>query len=74
MDIKSTDLTRLVGLAARNRKPGAAEPVLLTGAATDPETGLIVSLASSAKYDDKGNYSNIKMKYWRQLPYGDSQS
>src|SRR5690606_39506325 len=56
------------------RKPGAAGPVLLTGAATDPQTGLIVSLASSTKFDQRGNLTDIKIKYWRQLPYGESRN
>ncbi|MCB9991805.1 MAG: hypothetical protein H6867_10645 [Rhodospirillales bacterium] len=64
----------MTGLASRHEKPDAAEPVLLTGAATDPQTGLIVSLASSSKFNENGQLDDLKIKYWRQLPYGESRN
>lgn len=74
MKLKGADLLRLVGLASRHENLDKSAPVLLTGAATDPQTGLIVSLASSTKFDDSGNPNEIKIKYWRQLPYGESRN
>lgn len=74
MKFKSADFLRLIGLASRQTALDTKKPVLLTGAATDPQTGLIVSLASSTKFDAKGNFSDIKVKYWRQLPYGESRN
>lgn len=73
MKIKSADLLRLAGLAARTESPaGKKDPLLLTGASTDPETGLIASLASHTEFNKSGDPSDIKIKYWRQIPNGES--
>ena len=73
MKIEQAQFLKQVGLATRTGR-APVKPVLLTGAATDPETGLIVSLASAASFAKSGVLQEIKLKYWRQLPYGQSSN
>ncbi len=75
MKINNGELLRLTGLATRDGLGAdrSGRDVLLTGASADPDTGMIVSLASSSKFDADNNLTDIKLKYWRQLPYGESR-
>lgn len=64
------DTLRRLGLSGGSRKGNA--PVLLTGAATDPKTGLIAALSSETTFDKNKNPSVVSIDYWRHLPYGES--
>src|SRR6478735_9264311 len=64
------DTLRRLGLSGGSRKGNA--PVLLTGAATDPKTGLIAALSSETTFDKNKNPSVVAIDYWRHLPYGES--
>lgn len=69
----SDNFLRRIGLSQEGGRRARAEPVVLTGAAADPQSGLIVSLTSTANFDADGNVSDIGIKYWRHLPYGESR-
>ena len=67
------DILRRMGLSGHSGKGVAGEPVTLTGAASDRDSGQIVSLKSSTSFDEKGNPADVCIRYWRHMPYGDSR-
>lgn len=67
------DILKRLGLSGHSGKGTAGQPVVLSGAASDRDSGQIVSLKSTVEFDDKGNPSDISLRYWRHLPYGDSR-
>ncbi len=65
-------IKRRLGLESESRRePGAA--VVLTGASSDPKSGLIAALSSTTTFDAKDNPADIHIDYLRHLPYGASQ-
>lgn len=68
-----TEILKRLGLSGHNGKGAAGEPVVLTGAASDRDSGQIACLKSSVSFDDKGNPSDVSIRYWRHMPYGDSR-
>ena len=74
MRINAADLIQRIGLASRAKtQDGSAKDVRLTGASTDPDSGLIASLQTTGTIDKNGKPADIKIKYWRHLPYGESK-
>ncbi|QQG35330.1 MAG: hypothetical protein HYS17_07170 [Micavibrio aeruginosavorus] len=68
-----SDILRRLGLAGHSGKGSAKEPVVLSGAASDRDSGLIVSLKSSVSFNERGQPADIAVRYWRHLPFGDSK-
>lgn len=73
MQFDNKTLLQRIGLSYDGDINIASDDLLLTGGAADPESGLIVSVGSHTSFDDKGRVSDIKLKYWRQPPYGKSE-
>lgn len=72
MSWTGSDILKKLGLAAdRPKAPGSA-PLTLAGSAYDRDSGLIVALKSKTEFDDKGQPSDVALRYWRHLPYGTS--
>lgn len=69
----SDNFLRRIGLSHEGPPRARTEPVVLTGAAADSQSGLIVSLTSSTNFDAQGRVSDFGIKYWRHLPYGESR-
>ena len=67
------DILKRLGLSGHSGKGMAGEPVVLSGAASDRDSGQIVSLKSTTDFDSKGNPADINIRYWRHMPYGDSR-
>lgn len=69
-----TDLTQLIGLRARKgNQSKESRDVRLSGASTDPDSGLIVSLGTTGAINKNNSPEDIRIKYWRHLPYGVSK-
>jgi hypothetical protein len=65
-------IKRRLGLdSAGNRKAGSG--VLLTGAASNPDSGLVAALSSHTRFDVNDNPVDLHIDYLRHLPYGTSQ-
>lgn len=73
MSWTGSEILRKLGFAGHNGKGSASAPVILTGSASDRDSGLIASLKSTLSFDDKGAPSDVAMRYWRHLPYGESK-
>ena len=72
MSWTGSDILKKLGLAAdRPKAPGSA-PLTLAGSAYDRDSGLIVALKSKTEFDEKGQPSDVALRYWRHLPYGTS--
>lgn len=75
MGWNSKEFLKRVNLTAdSHRRKRKEAPVLLTAGSIDPQTNLIVSLASVTEFDEEGRPRDLKIKYWRHLPYGESKS
>lgn len=68
-----SEILRKLGLAGHDVKGAASKPVVLSGSACDRDSGLIANLRSSVSFDQKGAPSDIAIRYWRHLPFGDSK-
>lgn len=68
-----SEILKRLGLAGHSGKGSEKAPVVLSGAASDRDSGQIVSLKSSTAFDKDGNPSDVAIRYWRHMPYGDSR-
>jgi len=68
------DILRRIGLADRGQGARPGGSIVLTGSAADPKGLLSVALTSETAIDKKGFPSDIKLTWWRHLPFGESAS
>ena len=73
MSWTGSELLKRLGLAGHSGKGSKDDPVVLSGAASDSDSGQIASLKSSLSFDQQGHPADVKIRYWRHLPYGDSR-
>ncbi|MBI4031832.1 MAG: hypothetical protein HY370_09145 [Proteobacteria bacterium] len=66
------EILRRIGLADRGYGGRADNPIVLTGSAADPKGLLTVALTSETHIDKKGFPADIKLTWWRHLPFGGS--